>query len=46
MASLDLRGATFETLNGIEGLRGAVVDEYQVTLLAPLLAAQVGLVVV
>ncbi|AMM21909.1 hypothetical protein AX769_19365 [Frondihabitans sp. PAMC 28766] len=44
-SSVDLRGATFETLNGIEGLRGAVVDEFQVTLLAPLMAAQLGLVV-
>ncbi len=46
MASFDLRGATFDTLNGIDGLRGVIVDDYQVSLLAPLLAAQAGLVVV
>jgi uncharacterized protein YjbI with pentapeptide repeats len=45
LSSFDLRGATFDAVNGIAGLRGAVVDEFQVTLLAPLFAAELGLVV-
>ncbi|RKR73029.1 pentapeptide repeat-containing protein [Frondihabitans australicus] len=45
LSSFDLRGATFDRLDGVDGLRGAVVDEYQLALLAPLLAAQSGLVV-
>ncbi len=40
---LDLRGATFDSVTGITSLRGAVVTPHQLTLMAPLLAAGLGL---
>ncbi|GAA5154608.1 pentapeptide repeat-containing protein [Nocardioides marinquilinus] len=43
---VDLRGAELSTVAGLEGLRGATVSEQQLTLLAPLLAAAIGLHVV
>lgn len=45
LASVDLRGATFDRVDGLEGLSGAVIDEFQLSLLAPLLAARIGLIV-
>ncbi|GAA4677800.1 pentapeptide repeat-containing protein [Frondihabitans cladoniiphilus] len=44
--SVDLRGTGFESVTGLSGLRGAVVDTEQLWLLAPLLAAEIGIVVV
>lgn len=40
---LDLRGADLEELEGLTDLRGATVTPQQLTLLAPLFAAQIGL---
>jgi hypothetical protein len=45
LEDVDLRGAELAVLTGLDGLRGAVVDQEQLTLLAPLLAAHLGLVV-
>ena len=39
----DLRSSTFRGLNGLDGLRGATVDDYQLQLLAPFLADSMGL---
>ena len=44
-ANVDIRGSEFSTINGLEGLRGVTVDEQQLALLAPVLAAHIGLVV-
>jgi len=43
--NVDIRGSEFSTINGLEGLRGVTVDDYQLSLLAPVLAAHIGLVV-
>lgn len=40
---VDLRGNEFAQLNGLDGLRGATIDDYQLGLLAPVLAAHIGL---
>ena len=42
---LDLRGCDFAALNGLDGARGVTVDEGQLSLLAPLLASHLGLIV-
>jgi uncharacterized protein YjbI with pentapeptide repeats len=42
---VDLRGATFESIDGLLSLRGSTISPEQLTLLAPLLADQVGLTV-
>ena len=42
---LDLRGSDFAALNGLDGARGVSIDEGQLSLLAPLLAEHLGLVV-
>ncbi|WP_370646962.1 pentapeptide repeat-containing protein [Arthrobacter sp. zg-Y844] len=39
----DLRGSAFRSITGLAGLKGFTVDEEQLLLLAPLLAAQLGL---
>ena len=39
----DLRTSSFRGIQGIDGLRGATVDEYQLQLLAPFLAESMGL---
>ncbi|KAD4059687.1 pentapeptide repeat-containing protein [Arthrobacter yangruifuii] len=39
----DLRGSAFRSITGLAGLKGFTVDEEQLVLLAPLLAAQLGL---
>ncbi|MDF1605372.1 pentapeptide repeat-containing protein [Nocardioides sp. YIM 152315] len=39
----DLRGAHLESIDGLTSLRGATIDTDQLTLLAPLLAAGLGL---
>jgi uncharacterized protein YjbI with pentapeptide repeats len=45
LKDFDLRGTEFRTLNGVGSLAGTVIDSYQLTLMAPLLAAQLGLTV-
>jgi uncharacterized protein YjbI with pentapeptide repeats len=42
---VDIRGSEFSTVNGLEGLRGVTVDDAQLSLLAPVLAADIGLIV-
>ncbi|MEZ2388425.1 pentapeptide repeat-containing protein [bacterium RCC_150] len=43
---VDLRGSDFRMINGLGGLSGAAIDEYQLSLLAPLLAGHLGIRVV
>lgn len=45
LKDFDLRGTEFRSLSGLGSLAGLVVDEYQLTLLAPLLAAHLGITV-
>ena len=39
---IDLRASEFRVLNGLDGLRGATIDESQLMELAPLLARHIG----
>ncbi|MHA7239478.1 pentapeptide repeat-containing protein [Arthrobacter sp. TMS1-12-1] len=39
----DLRTSSFRGINGLDGLRGATIDEHQLLLLAPVLAEGMGL---
>ena len=39
---IDLRASEFRALNGLDGLRGATIDESQLIELAPLLARHIG----
>ena len=41
----DLRTTDFRSISGLESLSGVVIDDYQLSLLAPLLAAHLGVVV-
>ena len=43
LSDVDLSGATLHKLIGVESLRGAIVSEAQLTDLAPILAAELGL---
>ena len=43
LSNVDLRGTTFDTIVGLEGLRGATIDEAQLAALAPFLAESAGL---
>ena len=45
LKDFDLRGTDFRTINGLGSLAGVVIDDYQLSLLAPLLAAHLGVVV-
>lgn len=45
LKDFDLRGTEFRSLSGLDSLAGLVVDDYQLTLLAPLLACQLGITV-
>ncbi|MBZ5740310.1 pentapeptide repeat-containing protein [Nocardioides mangrovi] len=45
LTDVDLRGATLEVVDGLGDLRGATVSPEQLTLLAPLLADHLGLLV-
>ena len=45
LKDFDLRGTDFRTISGLGSLAGLVIDDYQLTLLAPLLAAHLGVVV-
>ena len=40
---VDLRSSEFRGLDGLSGLAGVVVDDYQLSLLAPLLAGHLGI---
>lgn len=43
LVDVDLRTTTFATVNGLEGLRGVTIDDYQLSLFAPLLATHLGI---
>jgi uncharacterized protein YjbI with pentapeptide repeats len=43
LTDVDLRGGDFSAVHGLEGLRGATIDDAQLSQLAPLLAAHLGL---
>ena len=45
LKDFDLRGTDFRSISGLDSLAGVVIDEYQLGLLAPLLAAHLGMVV-
>src|SRR6478609_9248622 len=45
LKDFDLRGTEFRSLSGLGSLAGIVVDEHQLSLLAPLLAGHLGVVV-
>lgn len=45
LKDFDLRGTDFRTISGLGSLAGVVIDDYQLSLLAPLLAAHLGVVV-
>jgi uncharacterized protein YjbI with pentapeptide repeats len=45
LKDFDLRTTDFRSISGLESLSGAVIDDYQLTLLAPLLAAHLGVLV-
>lgn len=45
LKDFDLRGTDFRTINGLGSLAGVVIDDYQLSLLAPLLAAHLGVVI-
>ncbi|MGC7152174.1 pentapeptide repeat-containing protein [Paenarthrobacter ureafaciens] len=40
---VDLRTSEFRGINGLAGLTGAVIDDYQLSLIAPLLASHLGI---
>ncbi|MFQ4148628.1 pentapeptide repeat-containing protein [Arthrobacter sp. LAPM80] len=43
LKDLDLRTTDFRTLNGVGSMAGVVIDDYQLGLLAPILAAHLGI---
>ena len=43
LTDVDLRSSEFGAIQGLEGLRGATVDDAQLALLSPLLAAHLGI---
>jgi uncharacterized protein YjbI with pentapeptide repeats len=45
LKDFDLRGTGFRSISGLGSLAGVVIDEYQLGLLAPLLAAHLGVTV-
>ena len=45
LADIDIRSTTLRSVNGLEGLRGVTIDEYQLSLFAPLFATHLGVVV-
>jgi uncharacterized protein YjbI with pentapeptide repeats len=45
LKDFDLRGTDFRTISGLGSLAGLAIDDYQLTLLAPLLATHLGIVV-
>ena len=45
LKDVDLRGSDFSVIRGLEGLRGATIDDAQLSLLAPIMAAHLGIIV-
>ena len=45
LKDVDLRSTDFRTLNGVGSMGGVVIDDYQLGLLAPILAAHLGITV-
>jgi uncharacterized protein YjbI with pentapeptide repeats len=45
LTDVDLRSSDFAAIHSLEGLKGATIDDAQLALLAPLLAAQLGIIV-
>ncbi len=45
LKDFDLRSTDFRTISGLGSLSGVIIDDYQLSLLAPLLAAHLGVVV-
>jgi uncharacterized protein YjbI with pentapeptide repeats len=45
LTDADLRSSDFGAIHGVEGLRGATIDDSQLSLMAPLFAAHIGLIV-
>ena len=45
LKDVDLRSSDFSAIHGIEGLRGATIDDSQLSLLAPILATHLGILV-
>ncbi|MFC8303972.1 pentapeptide repeat-containing protein [Specibacter sp. NPDC057265] len=45
LKDLDLRSTDFRTLNGVGSLSGVIIDDYQLGLLAPVLAGHLGITV-
>jgi uncharacterized protein YjbI with pentapeptide repeats len=45
LKDFDLRGTDFRSISGLGSLAGVVIDDYQLGLIAPLLAAHLGVVV-
>jgi uncharacterized protein YjbI with pentapeptide repeats len=43
LKDFDLRSSEFSMIRGVGGLKGATVDDYQLNLLAPILAEQLGI---
>jgi uncharacterized protein YjbI with pentapeptide repeats len=45
LTDVDLRSSDFSAIHGLDGLRGATIDDAQLSLFAPLLAAHLGILV-
>ena len=45
LKDFDIRGTEFRGISGLGSLSGMVIDEYQLNLLAPLIAAHLGVAV-
>ncbi|KFF60291.1 hypothetical protein JF66_05390 [Cryobacterium sp. MLB-32] len=45
LKDVDVRTSDFSAIHGLEGLRGATIDDAQLALLAPLLAAHLGIII-
>jgi hypothetical protein len=45
LKDFDLRGTEFRRISGLGSLAGMVIDDYQLGLLAPLMAAHLGVTV-
>lgn len=43
LTDVDLRSSDFGAIHGVDGLRGATIDDAQLSLLAPILATQLGI---
>ena len=45
LRDFDIRSTDFRTLNGVGSMAGTIMDDYQLSLLAPILAAHLGITV-